>query len=87
MTTILTHDQFQKKLSALEELFEINLDRIQRAIYEAKKNGHLPTAIILPPVEFLGLPIKISPDVKKVTLEAYGNRRIDPSLGAPEKSS
>lgn len=84
--SILTHEQFQKKLSALEELFEINLERVQKAIYEAKRNGHEPSAIVLPPIEFLGLPVKISNQVSKVTIEAHGYKRTNSVMESSEKS-
>lgn len=83
---VFTPDQFQKKLDALQELFEIDLEGLQRIIFQIQKDGRYPYAIWVPPIKVLGLPLYVSDKVEKPMVMAQdGISR--PSLGTPEKSS
>lgn len=62
---IITQKQFSDKLDALQTLFEVDLERVLKAIHQAKADGKTPIGIMLPAVKFCGLPIQLSDKVTK----------------------
>lgn len=83
---VLTPQQFQRKLDALQELFEIDLEGLQRIIFQIQKDGRTPYAIWVPPIEILGLPLYVTDKTDKPRIMAQDGIS-SPTLGTPEKSS